>query len=240
MARPGEALQEPQAEDPMPGWIPYFIGGNFVSPAYYLNEASKTLLGVDVFGWASQQVAGDWEAVKKASGAAGNLAAFNTSFHDTVMADWQNTLENTWRGNAADSARSYFHGLAGSVEFQVRSLEEIERTLNNISNAMVNLGRVLGDLLQGIADLIIMWLAKMAAAAIQSSAIITAPTAAATYAAAAVDAVRIVAKYQQMVNATGTAFKVVVGLGATALHLSSRTPEDLPPLPEPSYDHPGA
>lgn len=105
---------------------------------------------------------------------------------------------------------------------------------------MVNLGRVLGDLLQGLADLIIMWLAKMAAAAIQSSAVITAPTAAATYAAAAADAVRIVAKYQQMVNAAGTTFKVVVGLGATALQLSSRPVDELPALPSPSYDHPGA
>ncbi len=224
----------------MPGWIPYFVGGNFISPAYYINAALKNLIGLDAFGWASQQVAGDWEAVKKAAGAAGNLADFNSAFHDTMTADWTNLLQESWRGNAAGQARDYFNSLAGAVEWQVSSLHEIERTLNNISNSMVNLARVLGDILQTLVDMAILWLAEIAAAQILASSIVGSPAAGAAYAVAAAHAVMIFLRFEVMVGKAATVFQAVIGLGATALQLSSGDLAELPQLRDKTYDHPGA
>lgn len=239
MNEPRENLQDPPAEDPMPFAIPFLVGGNFISPGFYINETLKTLIGVDAFGWASQQIAGDWEAVKRAAGAAERLAHFNTAFHDSLEAAWGEQVEASWRGNAADDARAYFSQLAGSVEFQVRSLEEIHRTLNNISNSMVNLARVLGDLLQDLFDAVVMYLLARAAGAVMASSLATSPLAMAQFAVAAAHAVYIVARFGDGLNKVTAAFKVVIGLGATLLTASSRMPDELPPLSTSTYDHPG-
>ncbi|MEU8894399.1 WXG100 family type VII secretion target [Nocardia sp. NPDC048505] len=240
MSKPSEALQQPEAEDPLASWIPYFVGGNFISPAYYINAGIKSLTDVDVFGWASQQVAGDWEAVKKAGVAAGNLADFNTAFGDTIKADWQSMLEETWRGNAADQADTFFQSLTGAVKWQVSALNEIERTLNNISNSMVNLARVLGDILQSLVDMAIMWLAQLAAASLAASSLVASGAAPAMYALAAVQALAIYTKFASAVGIVATAFQTVVGLGAAALQLSSGDLQEFPQLGDKNYDHPGA
>ncbi|MBF6544543.1 WXG100 family type VII secretion target [Nocardia brasiliensis] len=239
MTGPAAALQIPEATDPLPGWIPFFLGGNYVSPAYYIGQAIQSITGTDVFGLASEFVAGDWAGVKQAADAAGNLAGFNAAFHDSLATEWQRLLSESWRGNAADQARGYFDHLAGGVEFQVRALREIERTLNNIGNSMLNLARLLGDLLQDIVDWTIMWLTEMAAAAVLSSTLVGAPGAAAAAAVAAAHAVMIFARFEQILTVTTGAFKTVVGLGATALELSNRPPNELPPLGTSTYDHPG-
>ncbi len=240
MTRPEESLEEPVAEDPLPGSIPYFVGGNFISPAYYISAGIETLTGVDPFGWASQQVAGDWEAVKRAGGAAGNLGGFNAAFHDSLKADWQNSVDGSWRGNAADGARNYFDQLAGAVEWHTGPLGEIERTLNNIGNSMLNLSRLLGDLLQDMVDAIILHYAALAAGAVLASSLVGSPAAAAQYAVAAAHAVFLVVRVGQMINKVTAVFKVIVGLSATALELSSSPIEKLPALPKASYDHPRA
>lgn len=240
MTRPEESLTEPVAEDPLPGSIPFLVGGNFISPAYYISQAIETVSGVDPFGWASQQVAGDWEAVKQAAGAAGNLTGFNTAFHQSVLSDWKNSVDQSWRGNAADGARNYFDQLAGAVKWQTSALGEIERTMNNIGNSMLNLSRVIGDLLQDIVDYALLWIAEMAAGAILSSTLVGAPGAAASYAVAAAHAVYTVVRIGELINKVTAAFKVIVGLSATAMELSSRPIKQLPALPKTSYDHPGA
>ncbi|MGW0251698.1 hypothetical protein ACWDYH_34225 [Nocardia goodfellowii] len=240
MTKPSESLQEPQAEDPLASWIPFFVGGNFISPAYYINAGIKSLTGVDAFGWASQQVAGDWEAVKKAAEAAGKLADFNTAYSATITNDWQGMLEQSWRGNAAEQADAFFKSLSGAVKWQVSALDEIERTLNNISNSMVNLARVLGDILQTLVDMVILWLAQIAAANIAASSLVASGAAPAMYALAAAQAVAIFMKFEVAVGKVAVVFQTVVGLGAAALQLSSGDLGELPTLGDKNYDHPGA
>ncbi|WP_280432915.1 hypothetical protein, partial [Nocardia brasiliensis] len=58
-------------------------------------------------------------------------------------------------------------------------------------------------------------------------------------AVAAAHAVMIFARFEQILTVTTGAFKTVVGLGATALELSNRPPNELPPLGTSTYDHPG-
>jgi uncharacterized membrane protein YcaP (DUF421 family) len=104
---------------------------------------------------------------------------------------------------------------------------------------MVNLARVLGDLLQDMFDAVVMYLLARAAGAVLASSLATSPLAMAQFAVAAAHAAYIVLKFGEAMNAVTAAFKVVIGLGATLLTASSRMPGKLPPLNSSTYDHPG-
>lgn len=86
MIRPEEALKTPEAPEPVPENVKFWVGGNFISPAYYISQVLEKLTGMDVFEWTSSQVAGDWEAVRRAADAAENLSRFNTAYHDQETA----------------------------------------------------------------------------------------------------------------------------------------------------------
>lgn len=239
MSRPADTLTTPTAEDPIPPGIPFLVGGNFVSPAYYLSQFIQSNGGVDPFGWVSEQFAGDWEKVKQAANAAGGLGRFNTAFGETVKTDWESMLGSSWRGNAADGAKRYHDQLAGAVEWQIAALGEIERSINNISNEMANLARVVGDLLQGIVDIAIMTIAELAAGAVLSSSLVGSPAAAAMYATAAAHIVFMVARIQKLIDTVTTVYQVVVGLSVVVMDKAGRMPEPLPELAMSAYDHPG-
>lgn len=240
MTRPEEKLVDPQAEDPMPGLVSFIAGGNFVSPAYYISTTIKTLVGFDVYGWAGEKVNGDWESVAKAAGAAGNLSRFNSAYAESINTQWQQTAGATWHGHAADSSQTYFTHFAACVEFQVRPLEEIERQLTNISTGMRELGRRVGDFLQDISDLALLWLASQAAEAVLASSLVGAPAAAAQAAVSAAYLVQIVAKVGELIKLVTTAYKAIYGMIGLLNALSSQTtPENLPALPNSTYDHPG-
>ncbi|MBB5916360.1 uncharacterized protein YukE [Nocardia transvalensis] len=240
MSRPDEALQDPSAEDPMPFLGPFVLGGNFASPAYYIAEIAKSLAGFDPFGWAAQHMEGDWEAVEKAGGAAGNLGRFNAAYAEALRTDWQNTVEQSWQGKAATAAETYFNQLARSVDFQVRSLEEIERKLSNTATLMRERARLVADLLQDVADEIIFLAASWAAEAILASSLVGAPAAAAQAAVSAACIARIIIKIDQVVNWVTVTFKVVYGVIGELYGLSNQTaPDKLPPLPNAAYDNLG-
>ncbi|WP_280273245.1 hypothetical protein [Nocardia wallacei] len=214
----------------------FWVGGNFISPAYYISQVLEKLTGMDVFEWTSSQVAGDWEAVRRAADAAGNLSRFNTAYHDTVKGDWKNTVAESWHGNAAGSAQSYFDNLAGAVKFQVRSLEQMEHHLTKIANSMSDLTTALGDMLQELVDLAIVAAIEAAVASAGPEPI----TKTAAIAALALSVVRIGLVINRMWSKIGIIYIAVTGMGSAALHLVSQTtPQSLPPLPQSTYDHPG-
>lgn len=241
MTQPLDALTTPVAEDPLPGAVAFVAGGNFVSPAFYISQVIQWATnGFDPFGWASEQVTGDWEKVKQAGIAATNLATFNTTFRDSVKSGWQNDIESNWRGNAADSARGYFYLFGDSVDYQAGSLGEIGRTLNNIADSMMNLSRVVGDLLQDIADHALLAGIALAAGATLSSSLVGSPAAGAAYAVAAAEMALIAVRVNKMMSTVTNVYKAIVALCAAAEELSSRISDKLPPLPTTAYDHPGA
>ncbi len=212
------------------------MGGNFISPAYYISQVLEKITGMDVFEWASSRVVGDWGAVRRAADAAGNLSRFNAQYHDAVKGDWKNTVSESWQGNAAASAQSYFDNLAGAVKFQVRSLQEMEHHLTNIANSMADLTTALGDILQELVDLAIVAAIEAAVASADPEPI----TKAGAIAALSLTVVRIGLAINKMWSKIGIAYVAVTGMGSAALHLVSQTtPDSLPPLPQSTYDHPG-
>ncbi len=236
MTSPSQELKPPNAPEPVPDTVKFWVGGNFISPAYYISQIIEKFTGMDVFEWASSQVAGDWEAVRRAADAAGNLSRFNTAFHDSVKSDWTNCVGESWHGNAAASAHSYFDNLAGAVQFQVRSIEEMEHHLTNIANSMADLTSALGDILQELVDLAVVAAIESAVASADPEPI----TKTGAIAALALTVVKIGLAINKMWSKIGIAYIAITGLGATTLELVSQTtPETLPPLPQSTYDHPG-
>ncbi|MEU6561254.1 hypothetical protein [Nocardia nova] len=241
LPRPDSTLVEPQADDPMPFLVSFVAGGNYASPAYYISWIVKEALGFDIFGWASEKVTGDWEAVKKAAGAAGNLGRFNTAYAKEINDEWQKTAGATWNGNAAANAEQNFKYLASCLEFQVSPLEEIERQLTNISTGMRELGRLVGDLLQDLADEGLIFLAAQAAAAAMASSVVGAPAAAAQEAIAAASVVKMIKTANDLMSKVTIVYKTIYAtIGLLNTMSSQSAPDKLPPLRNSAYDFPGA
>ncbi|WP_336085264.1 hypothetical protein [Nocardia sp. SSK8] len=235
MSVPSDALQAPKADELVSDDFAFWVGGNFLSPAYGVSALIKKFTNFDVFGWASEQVAGDWEAVSRASGAVSNLGKFNAAFAQSINDEWGKGLESTWQGNSAQAAETYFKRLASSINWQVTSLDEVSRTLDNIGGSMANLKRALGDLLQEIADLGIILAAELAVAAIPVGV-----TTAVSSAAIAVTVAKIVAKVNKVMSVVAAVYDLVLAGVATLQSLSARlTAETLPTLGNSAYDHQG-
>lgn len=237
MAQPQDALTVPEADGAVNDVTAFILGGNYLSPAQGVYKLIEKITGMDIPKWVASQVAGDWEAVSRAADAASNLAAFNQNAHDTIMADWANMVDATWKGNAADAARSYFHTLAGQVKWQISGLNEISRILSNSSDAMSTLAQALADGVQFLSDMAIIW-AIDAVIGLGPNPDPTGVSRAAALTAMAATALAMYQRITKMVGAVAAAFDGVVLLWSAAQTLSRTTPETLPELGN-SYDHPG-
>ncbi|MGV9614416.1 hypothetical protein [Nocardia xishanensis] len=153
VGRPEGKLGEPNAEDHISNDVAFWLGANFVSPAYWVKWAIQKFTGVDILEWVASEVAGDWQAVKRAAITVQNLAEFNSAFSRSIKTEWNNRLDQSWDGNAAENAKQYFEKLAWALDGQVGQLKGIAQQLNNLADAMADLCRGLGDLLQEIIDL---------------------------------------------------------------------------------------
>lgn len=144
----------------------------------------------------------------------------------------------SWQGRAADSARSYFHNLAGQVQFQVSTLQEIERQLNNIAESMANLARFLSDMLQLLTDLAIAYGIQALIAAGPNPD----PTGASRVAALAAMAATAFSMYRTFTAMVGKVTAVYDGFLLLWSFLENQSRSELQNLPElggKSYDHTG-
>lgn len=239
MSKPLETLRVPQPEQPVSDTVGFILGGNFASPAFGVYALIEKAINVNIPNWLASQVGGDWEAVSRAANAAGNLAAFNTAFSDSVENEWKGLLEASWKGNAADGARSYFSGLAGQLDFQVSALNEIDRQLQNIADSMANLTRVLSDLIQFLSDLAIIYGIE-ALVALGPNPDPTGVSRAAAVAAMVATTVQMFKTFSTMVGKVAAVYDGFVAVWSILEVQVSRTdPSVLPELGSKSYDHPG-
>lgn len=124
---------------------------NYLSPSAWVNEAIANLTGVDVFGWMTDWVGGDWEAVWKFGDSLGYLG---DCFQQIGINIQQAILDadERWDGNAADSAYQYFSTLAGAVSGQQLALHQAAVNYHNAARGAWQLSSQLGNILQALAD----------------------------------------------------------------------------------------
>jgi uncharacterized protein YukE len=104
------------------------LGGSlldFGSPTGIVAEGLKFAGIVDIFDKPVQWLGGDWEGYLKASEAWGNLGSFCEGVAENIQ--WGNrTLDESWHGNAAETAWRYFHEIGEKLRKAAESFKSLK------------------------------------------------------------------------------------------------------------------
>ena len=197
---------------------------NYTSPSAWINTAIEKLTGVDLIGWVTECLAGDWEALWKFGDAMGNLARSLQQLGINIEQGML-TLDASWDGNTNDAAYKYFSDLSAAISSQQIPLYNSEDSYHMAAKGAWLLADQLGNLVQAIADEAI--LATIAAAAGTATAE-TVVGAIGGYAITGIYVLRMLDKINEaskIINTAGTAtlgaFGMVADATAQVGHLSS-------------------
>jgi hypothetical protein len=188
---------------------------NYASPSAWINSGIEKLTGIDIFGYFTDAITGEWDAIWKFGDAMGNLA----DCLQELGIDIQHgaiDLDESWGGNAADAAYLWFSQFAASVSGQQLDLRNIQENYHKAAMGAWQLSNQLGNILQAIAD-------KFLIAAIASAAgTITAETgvgAVVGYGVAGLQAVQILEKFNDGSTKINAAGSVIMGIFGTGMDL---------------------
>jgi hypothetical protein len=210
---------------------------NYFSPSAWINAAIESLTDVDVFGWMTDWVSGDWSAIWKFGDAMSNLGECLQQLGINIQKGVID-LDASWDGNASDAAYQYFSNLGAAVSGQQGSLYDIVDSYHKAAIGAWELSNQLGNILQALADKAI--LAGIAAAA-GTAAAETGIGAVVGYGVAGllvVDMLRLINKASTIINTAGTVIVGLLGGGMDAGYQGG----DLSAvqLPSAAYTFPGA
>jgi len=210
---------------------------NYVSPSAWLNAAIEKLTGVDVFGWMTDWVSGDWESLWKFGDAMASLAKCMQQIGINIQTGMIQ-LDASWDGNASDAAYKYFSDLAAATSGQQFPIGKTQESYHKAALGAWQLSNQLGNILQALADKAI--LAGICAAA-GTALIETGVGAVAGYGAAALivlDMLQLINDASVIINTAGT---VILGLFGGVMDAAYQG-GDLTsvPLPATAYSGPGA
>ena len=208
---------------------------NLASPSAYLNAVIEGLTQVDVFGWMTECLAGDWRALYRFGDALGNLGDCLHELGINIQQGATN-LGGRWHGNAADAADVYFSDLATAAMGQKAGLYALRDSYHRAAVGAWELSNQLGNILQAVADRAI--LAGIAAAA----GTITAESGVGALVGYGLTALLVLDMLQKINSAAvkiQVAGGVILGLfgGAMDAFLQGGDLSRVP-LPAGSYDHP--
>jgi hypothetical protein len=210
---------------------------NYLSPSAWINDAIANLTGVDVFGWCTDWLTGDWEAIWKFGDAMINLAECLQDLGIDIQ-HGAIDLGGSWDGNAADAAYQYFSNLAAATSGQQIALREIGENYHKAALGAWQMSNQLGNILQALADKAVIagiaWAAGTATAETGIGAI-------AGYGVAAwqvIDMLELVNKASTIINTGGS---VILGIFGGGMDLGYKGGDlSAVPLPATGYTTPGA
>ncbi|MDV6245579.1 hypothetical protein R1X32_40070 [Rhodococcus opacus] len=238
-SNPVDALTEPDGSDPVPDMLENAVGLSFLSPSFYIQQFCTSVIKSNPWDWAAEQLSGDWDGVKRAGNSVQNLADYNDHFSAAIHESLRGV--EPWRGIAADNARGYFQKFGDAVGSQASPLRSIAEQIDQISLAMYELSKAVGDALSAITDMAIIALIEIAAAEALALTGVGVIGSGAAMGAATLQVLMILEKWGEVLQYWTTTWSVVQALmsGITG-SLAGSEFIDLPSLPETSYDHPGA
>lgn len=244
---PIDKLSEPQASDYIHDYVELIISGNGPSLTYHLNNAicmaTAPFMGGEGFNCIStitNNFSGDWAALRKAADAIHNLSEYNNAYHAAIDSA-MGKVEQSWQGNAAESARSYFESFTAALDGQAAFMAKIADDISSYALASYGMANGVADLVQWLGDMAIQWLVTFLAAKAAASTGVgvavwaTLEVAAAAIAAAmALKAVKIIGNIGHVVNAS----EALAGLMSSGV-IAAVEGSQIPMLPGKAYDHPG-
>ncbi|MFG2092888.1 hypothetical protein [Streptomyces sp. NPDC048612] len=125
---------------------------DFGSPTGIVTEALKFAGIVDVFDKPVQALGGDWEGYLKASVAWGNIANFCEDVADNIQ--WGNrSLDESWHGNAAETAWRYFHEIGQKLKGAAESFRSLQQHYDQIARMVYSAAELTKGVIVMICDL---------------------------------------------------------------------------------------
>ncbi|GAA4610397.1 uncharacterized protein YukE [Actinoplanes octamycinicus] len=211
---------------------------NAVSPSAWLNEAIEGITGVDVFGWFTEWLAGDWEGIWKFGDAMANLARCVQQVGIDIQAG-MNQLDQSWNGNAGDAAYAYFSDLAARTSGQQTAIAPGGDAYHKAATGAWQVSNQLGNILQALADSAVLWCLTVGASGALYGTGVGAVVGTAGVGAAALITLQMLSlinKASTIINTAGTVILGLIGEGMSLAYqggdLSSR------PLPHAPYVSP--
>jgi hypothetical protein len=96
---------------------------NYISPSAWVSDIIEKCTGLDIFGYATDALTGEWGALYKFGDALGALAQYVQELGIQIQAGMIEA-DATWDGNANDAAYNYFSSLAAKTSGQQTALRE--------------------------------------------------------------------------------------------------------------------
>ncbi|WP_280463248.1 hypothetical protein [Nocardia carnea] len=236
---PVEKLATPEAGDPIHDALELFLNNNVFSLTYWANWFVVKTLDADPLGWATAQFTGDWKQMQISADAIRNLADYNSAY-SRALNDAVKGVDS-WRGNAADSAREYFDDFRSTVRDQSGPLREIATQIEEFSLSSYYTAQGVCFLLQGIFDTAVIAIIKELAAVAAAKSVYGLAAAAALQASVVADMAKMIGLWNQVLSKYAT--YITGGEAAIGMILNGVAvlqSEDVPPLPSVGYNHPGA
>ncbi|MBM2623398.1 hypothetical protein JIG36_48680 [Actinoplanes sp. LDG1-06] len=185
---------------------------NYVSPSAWVNDIIEKSTGVDIFGYATDALTGEWDALYKFGDALGSLAQYMQELGIQIQSGILR-VDATWDGNANDAAFNYFTNLAKATSEQQVALYEAAKGYHEAAKGAWQLSNQLGNLLQAIADKAII---IGISAAVGTATAETGVGAVVGYGVAAwqvIELLDLVNKASQIINTAGTVILAAFGGG---------------------------
>jgi hypothetical protein len=210
---------------------------NYISPSAWINDAIEKAVGWDVFGWCTDWLAGDWEAIWKFGDAMINLAECLQEQGINIQRSAID-MDYSWDGNAADAAYQYFSTLAAATSGQQIALREIGEGYHKAALGAWQLGNQLGNILQALADKAIIAGIAFAAGTATAETVVGAV---AGYGVAAWQAIEMLELANRASTIINTGGMVVLGAFGTGMAVGYKGGDlSSVPLPSIAYTVPGA
>ncbi len=192
---------------------------------------------MDLLGWITECIAGDWEALWKFGDAVGNLARAMQAIGVNIQ-EAELRVDRSWHGNAADSAFNYFSTLAAATSGQQEAMWNAEDGYHKAATAAWQLANQLGNIVQAVTDELIIASIAAAAGTVTAESGVGAVVGYGIVAIQVTRALKLVNQASQIINTAGTVvlggFGGVVEAAAQSNHLSGV------PLPAAAFTAPGA
>ncbi len=208
---------------------------NAASPSAWLNEAIEGITGVDVFGWFTEWLAGDWEGIWKFGDTMGNLAQCLQQVGVDIQAG-MNQLDHSWNGNASDSAYAYFSELSTKVSGQQLAIHSGEQTYHKAATGAWQVSNQLGNVFQALADNAILWCLTVGASGALYGTGVGAVAGTAGLGAAALitlEMLSLINKASVIINTAGTVILGLIGEGMSLAYQGG----DLSSIPLPNVPY---
>ncbi len=202
---------------------------NYLSPSAWINDIIERASGIDIFGYATETLTGEWDALYKFGTALQSLAPCLQQIGVNVQQGAEE-MDHGWSGNGADSAFAYYTNLAAAISRKQDVLMEASNSYKEAAKGAWELSTQIGNLLQAaIDDAIIAGLAG----AFGTATVETGVGPLAGYAYAAYQATQIATKINLASKIINTAITVIMGIFGAGVTFFDRG-ADLSEIPLPA------